>query len=91
MPPWFNLLPKQKSNFDTYPDLKVWIWDWQASKEADLMQASDNLIREFIFCMTGERVNTAGERGTLKKLQGLLQTAIPFFGIWYDKGSGRHY
>lgn len=42
-PPWFNLLPEQKSNFDTYPNPKVWIRDWQASKEADLMQASDNL------------------------------------------------
>lgn len=33
----------------------VWICDWQASKEADLMQASSNL-QELIFCMAGKRV-----------------------------------
>lgn len=53
-PPWFNLLPAQKDHFETYPEPKLWIRDWQASKEADLMDTSDKL-KDLISRMTGER------------------------------------
>ncbi|KAG6883742.1 hypothetical protein C0992_007921 [Termitomyces sp. T32_za158] len=54
-PSWFNLLPEQRDRFDSYLVPKVWIRDWQASKEADLMALSDKL-KDLIKRMTGERV-----------------------------------
>ncbi|KAG6879309.1 hypothetical protein C0992_003636 [Termitomyces sp. T32_za158] len=52
--PWFNLLQDQREAFDKYPDPKLWIRDWQASKDADLMVTS-NKLKELVFRMTGER------------------------------------
>lgn len=54
-PPWFNLLQDQRAAFDLYLDSKLWIQDWQASKDSDLIVTSDKL-KELIFKMTGEWV-----------------------------------
>ncbi|KAG6877096.1 hypothetical protein C0992_010861 [Termitomyces sp. T32_za158] len=53
-PPWFNLLPEQRDRFDSYPEQKVWVRDWQVSKEADLM-ATSNKLKDLIMRMTGEK------------------------------------
>ncbi|KAG6878807.1 hypothetical protein C0992_007566 [Termitomyces sp. T32_za158] len=53
-PPWYNLLPDQREHFDAYPELKVWVRDWQASKDADIMMTSDKL-KELVTRMTGEK------------------------------------
>ncbi|KAG6874778.1 hypothetical protein C0992_006585 [Termitomyces sp. T32_za158] len=54
-PPWFNLLPKQRTIFDQYPEPKLWIRDWQASNMTDLMATSDKL-KDLLLRMTGERI-----------------------------------
>ncbi|KAG6895326.1 hypothetical protein C0992_001920 [Termitomyces sp. T32_za158] len=54
-PPWFNLLPDQRAVFETYPEPKLWIRDWQASKDTDMMATSDRL-KELLWCMMGERI-----------------------------------
>ncbi|KAG6874526.1 hypothetical protein C0992_007639 [Termitomyces sp. T32_za158] len=53
-PPWFNLLPEQRDIFESYPDPKLWVRDWQGSNAADLMTTSERL-KELIRGMTGER------------------------------------
>ncbi|KAG5720051.1 hypothetical protein E4T56_gene5661 [Termitomyces sp. T112] len=53
-PPWFNLLPDQRAAFEVYPEPKLWIRDWQASKDTDLMATSD-CLKELITRMTGEQ------------------------------------
>ncbi|KAG6896828.1 hypothetical protein C0992_005783 [Termitomyces sp. T32_za158] len=53
-PPWFNLLPEQRTMFDTYPEPKFWIREWQASNATDQMATCDKL-KELLQQMTGER------------------------------------
>ncbi|KAG6897316.1 hypothetical protein C0992_002492 [Termitomyces sp. T32_za158] len=53
-PPWFNLLPEQRTMFDTYPEPKLWIREWQASNATDQMVTCDKL-KELLLRMTRER------------------------------------
>ncbi|KAH0591606.1 hypothetical protein H2248_001659 [Termitomyces sp. 'cryptogamus'] len=53
-PPWYNLLPDQQEHFNSYSKSKVWVRDWQASKDADVM-ATSNKLKELIKQMTREK------------------------------------
>ncbi|KAG6885655.1 hypothetical protein C0992_004982 [Termitomyces sp. T32_za158] len=53
-PPWYNLLPEQSSAFDEYAQYKIWVQEWQASKDVDLM-VSSNKLKELIQRLTGEK------------------------------------
>ncbi|KAH0582653.1 hypothetical protein H2248_010574, partial [Termitomyces sp. 'cryptogamus'] len=52
--PWYNLLPNQQEGFNSYPEPKVWVRDWQASKDTDIMMTS-NKLKELVKQMTRER------------------------------------
>ncbi|KAH0579954.1 hypothetical protein H2248_002774 [Termitomyces sp. 'cryptogamus'] len=41
-PPWYNLLPEQRTHFNNYLEPKLWIQDWQGSYQADLVIIEEN-------------------------------------------------